>query len=137
MGNVVEKIRVALNAHDLDGFVALFASDYRSVQPSHPDRAFTGSDKVRENWSGVFSGVPNFHAELVLASTADDGTEVAEWHWSGTHTDGAPFEMCGVTVLGIENEQIAWGRLFMEPVEHDGAHIDEMVRETYRPPTGQ
>jgi ketosteroid isomerase-like protein len=137
MGKVLDTMLVALNTHDLDSFVALFAPDYRSEQPAHPGRAFTGSDQVRENWAGVFSGVPDFHAELVLSATTGEGVEVAEWRWTGTHTDGAAFEMCGVTVLGIEDERIAWGRLFMEPVEHDGADIEEMVRETYRPPTGQ
>jgi ketosteroid isomerase-like protein len=126
-----------LNAHDLDAFVSLFASDYRSEQPAHPGRAFTGSDQVKENWSGVFSGVLDFHAELVMSATPGDGVEIGEWRWTGTYTDGARFEMCGVTVLGIEDERIAWGRLFMELVDHDGADIDEMVRQTYRPPTGQ
>jgi ketosteroid isomerase-like protein len=137
VGKVLDTMLVALNAHDLDAFVALFAPDYRSEQPAHPDRAFRGSDQVRENWAGVFSGVPDFRAELVLSATTGDGVEVAEWRWKGTHIDGAPFEMCGVTVLGIENDRIAWGRLFMELVDHDGPDIDEMVRQTYRPPTGQ
>ena len=38
-------------------------------------------------------------------------------------------------MLGIEDEHIAWGRLYMEPVEADGVEIDEMVRDTYRPST--
>jgi ketosteroid isomerase-like protein len=137
MGKVLDTMLVALNAHDLDAFVALFALDYRSEQPAHPDRTFTGSDQVRENWAGVFSGVPDFHAELVLSATTGDGVEVAEWHWTGTHTDGAAFEMCGVTVLGIQDERIAWGRLFMEVVDHDGPDIEDMVRQTYRPPSSQ
>ena len=41
--------------------------------------------------------------------------------------------MQGVTVMGIEVERIAWGRLYMEVVERDGGDIDQMVRETYRP----
>ena len=36
--------------------------------------------------------------------------------------------------MGIEGERIAWGRLYMEVIEPDGADIDQMVRETYRPP---
>jgi ketosteroid isomerase-like protein len=134
MGKIVDTMLSVLNAHDLDGFVSLFAPDYRSEQPAHPNRAFTGSDQVRENWSGVFSGIPDFRAELVLTTTTDDGVEISEWRWSGTHTDGGAFEMRGVTVLGIENERIAWGRLYMEPLEQNGADIDEMVQETYRPP---
>jgi ketosteroid isomerase-like protein len=135
MGNMADTMLSVLNSHDLDGFVSMFAADYRSEQPAHPSRAFTGSLQVRENWAGVFAGVPDFRAELLLTTTADDGVEISEWRWSGTHSDGAPFEMRGITVLGIESERIAWGRLYMEPVERDGAGIDEMVQETYRPPS--
>jgi ketosteroid isomerase-like protein len=135
MSKIVNTMLSVLNAHDLDGFVALFAPEYRSEQPAHPNRAFSGSAQVRENWAGVFAGVPDFRAELMLTTTSGDGVEVSEWHWSGTHADGAPFEMRGITVMGTENERIAWGRLYMEPVEQGGAGIDEMVQETYRPPT--
>jgi ketosteroid isomerase-like protein len=134
MGKVMDRLLTAMNAHDLDGFVACFAPDYRSEQPAHPGRAFEGSDKVRANWTSVFSGVPDFTAELLLSATNDDGVEIGEWRWHGTHTDGSPFAMRGVTVMGIEGEQIAWGRLYMDMVERDGADIDQMVRETYRPP---
>lgn len=134
MGKVLDSMHSVLNAHDLDGFVALFAKQYGSEQPVHPGRAFTGSDQVRENWGSVFAGVPDFRAELLLAATTDDGVEVGEWRWSGTHLDGAPFEMRGVTVLGVENNQVAWGRLYMEGVDRSDAGIDEMVRDTYRPP---
>ncbi|MEY2583529.1 MAG: hypothetical protein QOE09_3378 [Ilumatobacteraceae bacterium] len=136
MGHV-DKVVSAMNAHDVDTLASLFASDYRSEQPAHPNRSFNGSEQVRENWAGVFSGVPDFHAELLLTTTTDQGVELSEWRWSGTHADGAPFEMRGITVLGIDNERIAWGRLYMEPVEQEGAGIDEMVRETYRPPTSE
>ncbi len=135
MGMVLDTMRSVLNAHDLDGFVALFADEYRSEQPVHPGRAFAGRDQVRENWGSVFAGVPDFRAELVLAATTDDGVEIGEWRWSGTHLDGAPFAMRGLTVLGVEDGRVAWGRLYMEPVDHSTADIDEMVQETYRPPT--
>ena len=36
--------------------------------------------------------------------------------------------------MGIEGERIAWARLYMEVIEQDGADIDQMVRDTYRPP---
>jgi hypothetical protein len=124
----------AMNAHDLDAFVACFAPAYRSEQPAHPSRSFEGNDKVRENWTSVFSGVPDFNAELLSSATADDGIEIGEWHWRGTHTDRSPFAMRGVTVMGIEGDRIAWGRLYMDVVERDGADIERMVRETYRPP---
>ena len=134
MGEVMNRLLTAMNAHDLDAFVACFALDYRSEQPAHPSRAFGGSDKVRENWKGVFSGVPDFHAEILLSATTDDGVEIGEWRWWGTYTDGSPFAMQGVTVMGIEGAQIVWGRLYMEVIERDGADIDQMVQEAYRPP---
>ncbi len=92
---------------------------------------------MRENWTSVFSGVPDFNAELLVSATTDDGVEIGEWRWRGTYTDGSPFAMRGVTVMGIEDEQIAWGRLYMEVVERDGADIDQMVQEAYRPPTAE
>src|SRR5262245_16761734 len=130
MGKMMNRLLAAMNAHDLDAFVACFAPGYCSEQPAHPGRAFEGSDKVRENWTGVFSGIPDFHAELLLSATSDDSVEVGEWLWRGTHTDGSSFAMQGVTVMGVEAEQIAWGRLYMEVVEGDGGDIDQMVRET-------
>ena len=134
---MTDRLLAAMNAHDIDALVACFAPSYRSAQPAHPDRAFSGNDQVRENWTGVFAGVPDFHAELLASATTADGVEIGEWHWQGTHADGAPFAMQGVTVLGIEGGQIAWGRLYMEPIERDGAGIEQMVQESYRPPPAE
>ena len=131
----MDQLLTAMNAHDIDAFVTCFATDYRSEQPAHPSRAFRGSAQVRENWTSVFSGVPDFRADLLLAVTTDAGIEIGEWRWRGTYADGSPFAMDGVIVLGIEDSRIAWGRLYMEQVEADGAGIDEMVRDTYRPST--
>ena len=135
MGEVMNRLLAAMNAHDVDAFVACFAPDYRSEQPAHPSRAFGGSAQVRDNWTSVFAGVPDFHADLLVAVTTDDGIEIGEWRWRGSHTDRTPFAMDGVIVLGIEASQIAWGRLYMEPVEQDGSDIEQMVRDTYRPST--
>jgi hypothetical protein len=65
-----------------------------------------------------------------------EGVEVGEWRWQGTHEDGSQFGMRGVIVTGIQHGLIAWGRLYMEPIEEAGANIDEMVQETYRPGEG-
>ena len=121
----------------LDAAVACFAADYRSEQPAHPSRAFSGREQVRENWASVFAGVPDFNAELLASASTDDGVEIGEWRWSGIHTDGSPFAMRGVTVTGVEDNQIVWARLYVEPVERDGADIDQMVRDTYRPPASE
>ena len=126
-----------MNSHDLDAFVACFAPEYESDQPAHPRRAFRGSDQVRENWTNVFAGVPDFKANLLSSATTDDGVEIGEWRWQGTHVDGSPFAMQGVIVAGVQSSRIMWGRLYMETIELGGGDIDEMVQETYRPPATQ
>jgi limonene-1,2-epoxide hydrolase len=123
---VVAALAAAMNAHDIDAFVALFAEDYDSRQPAHPDRAFRGREQVRANWSAVFAGVPDFRAELT--ATAADGEAVwSEWRWHGTHEDASALAMAGVIVFGVRDGSIAWARLYVEPVEQAGAGIEAAV----------
>lgn len=135
MTRMMNRLLEAMNAHDLDAFVACFAEDYRSQQPTKPSRAFVGRTKVRENWTNLFSAVPDFTAELLVAAQTDDGVEIGEWSWSGTYTDGSPFAVRGSIVVGLDDERIAWGRLYMDTVTLDGGDPDEVVRDADRPPT--
>jgi ketosteroid isomerase-like protein len=124
--DVVERLHQAMNAHDLEAHVACFHPDYRSEQPAHPNRGFGGREQVEKNWAALYGGIRDFHAEL-LAITAEGDTAWAEWHWTGTRADGAPFDMRGVTLLGVADDRIAWGRLYMEEVEEAGEDIDQAV----------
>src|SRR5262249_22485268 len=90
-------------------FVGCFAFDYDSQHPAHPGRAFRGRDQVRSTWTSLFSGVPDFTAELISSAVTAEGVEVGEW-----------FGMRGVIVAGIRDDQIAWGRLYIEPIEAGG-----------------
>ena len=117
---VIERLQQAQNSHDLEAFVACFAPDYQSAQPVHPDRAFQGAEQVGKNWSIIFQDIPDFRAEL-LRSAVDGDTVWAEWYWFGTHRDGAQFAVRGVTIIGVQADQIKWGRLYMEPVKEPGA----------------
>ena len=104
-----------------------FAEDYRSEQPAHPDRAFGGRDQVRENWGAIFRDVADFQAELIR-SAVDAETVWAEWNWHGTRADATPLVMRGVTVFGVRDGCVRWGRLYMELVEEGGAGIREAVK---------
>jgi ketosteroid isomerase-like protein len=126
-GLVVERLNAAMNAHDIDAFVACFDEDYESEQPAHPDRAFQGREHVRQNWSAIFEGVADFASELVGAG-ATGGTEWSEWRWRGTQADGTPLDMAGVIVCGVRDGRLQWARLYVEPVEQGGAGIDAAVR---------
>ena len=124
---VVGRLHQAMNEHDLGAFVACFDPGYRSEQPAHPDRGFGGREQVEKNWSALFGGIPDFHADLLTTASAGE-TLWAEWRWTGTRENEAPFEMRGVTVFEISNGRIVAGRLYMEEVEEAGADIDETVR---------
>lgn len=117
---LLERLQQALNSHNLEEFVACFAPDYQSAQPVHPERAFQGAEQVRKNWSNIFQDVPDIHAELIHSAVEGDMVW-AEWHWFGTRRDSTQFAVRGVTIMGIQADQIMWGRLYMEPVQEAGA----------------
>jgi ketosteroid isomerase-like protein len=122
-----ERLLEAMNAHDLEGHLACFNEDYRSEQPTHPTRTFHGREQVRKNWSAVYESIPDFRAELLRLVVAGD-VEWGEWVWRGTKEDGTPLEDRGVTIMGIRDGRIAWGRLYFEETEQEGADITETVR---------
>ena len=62
---VTERLLEAVNAHDLEGQLTLFNEDYRSEQPAHPARTFSGREQVRANWSRLYESIPDFRAELL------------------------------------------------------------------------
>jgi ketosteroid isomerase-like protein len=124
---VVDRVNAAMNAHDIEAFVACFDEDYDSEQPAHPDRAFRGREQVRKNWSAIFESVPDFASELLRAVAVGD-TEWSEWRWRGTQRDGTRLDMAGVIVCGVRGGRLGWAHLYVEPVEH-GAGIDAAVRD--------
>ena len=42
--------------------------------------------------------------------------------------DGTRLDMRGVTIFGIRDDRILWGRLYLEDVEVTGQGIDQAVR---------
>lgn len=127
----VERLRDAINLHDLETMVACFTAEYESSFPAHPDRAFQGAEQVRKNWAQIFGGVPDLTATLLDAAVQGD-TVWAEWEWKGTRRDGVPFHQRGVTIQGTSGDQLTWARLYMEPVEV-GRGVDASVREALAP----
>ena len=122
MPTVLERLRDAQNKRDLDAMLECFDPDYESEQPAHPNRGFGGKEQVRKNWSGMFESFPDFEAEL-LRHSSDGDVEWGEWRWRAMGLN-----MAGVTLLGVRNGRIVWGRLYMAPVEEGGEDIDESVQ---------
>ena len=123
----MHRLTAVHNAHDLEGMLACFHDDYRSEQPLFPARTFQGIDQVRANWSALLDGIPDFHANT-LRSAVDGDSVFVEIHWTGTKKDGTPLEERGVLILGIRDDRIAWGRLYVDDVDVEGAGIDDVVR---------
>ena len=128
MSDVIDQLVAAMNAHDLDAAAALIHEDYRSEQPTHPGRTFVGRAQMRANWAAMFEGIPDFHAE-VQRSVRDGDTTWTEWDWSGTRSDGQPFEMRGVTLFQVAHGQIVAGRLYLEDVETQLVSIEQAVED--------
>lgn len=128
MSDVVERLAALMNEHDLPKAAALMHQDYRSEQPVHPGRAFVGRAQMKANWKAMFDGIPDFHAELVR-SVQDGETVWAEWHWTGSRSDGEPFEVRGVSLFEVQQDQIVAGRLYLEEVIRDDAGIEDAVQE--------
>ena len=126
---VVERLRAAMNAHDLDGLIGCFTPGYISEAPAHPARNFVGNDQVRRNWGQILAGVPDLHAELVRSTVVGDMVW-AEWDWTGTRRDGQPHHMAGVTIQGVEGDALAWVRFYMEPVEISGLDNEAVIAQT-------
>ena len=124
---LVYRLQRATNEHDLEALVDCFAPGYCNETPAHPERGFTGSERVRANWTQIFSAIPDVTCE-VLRCAADGDTVWSEWHWHGTQAGGTLLDMVGVFVCGVRDQRIAWARLYMEPVEHAGAGIESAVR---------
>ena len=126
MSEVIDRLVVAMNAHDLDAAAGFFHEDYRSEQSAHPGRAFVGRAQMRANWEAMFAGIPDFRAEI-CRSVQDGDTTWTEWRWSGTRRDGQAFEVRGVTLFEITDGQIAAGWLYLEDVERKVAGIEQAV----------
>lgn len=126
---LVDRLREAIDGHDVESLVECFDLAYRSEQPAHPARSFHGQDQVRKNWAALFQEIPDLRADLLDSAAGTTGTEWGEWRWHGTRRNGTHFEMKGVTVFGIRCDHIVWGRLYMEEVEHAGKNIDQAVRK--------
>jgi len=124
---VVERLRDAMNEHDLEALVDVFDQDFVSEAPAHPQRTFRGADQVRRNWQQIFAGVPDLRADLLDAVVEGD-TVWSEWDWSGTRRDGSAHRMRGVTIQRVRDSRAVSVRFYMEPVEEGGPAAGEAVR---------
>jgi hypothetical protein len=123
---LLERLRQATDAHDIDAVVGCFAAGYRNETPVHPDRGFDGAEQVRVNWTRIFTGVPDITA-TVLRAAVDGDVVWSEWELGGTRLDGEAQLLRGVIIFGIADGQFAWARFYLEPVDASEGGVDAAV----------
>ena len=123
---LLERMRAALDAHDLDTFVEFFREDYVGERPRHPGSPMSRREDVRQNWAEVISDVPDLRVDVPAAIENGD-TIWSEWRAYGTARSGARLELRGVIIFGIQDGLVAWSRMYMEPVEHEGVPLSDLV----------
>jgi ketosteroid isomerase-like protein len=129
---LLENMRAALDAHDLDAFVEFFRDDYVGERPRHPGARISSREDVRNNWAEVISDVPDLQVDVPAA--VQDGDRIwSEWRAYGTSRSGAMLEIRGVIIFGIQDGLVAWSRMYLEPVEQ-GLSLDDLARIGPPPP---
>jgi ketosteroid isomerase-like protein len=99
IGQALERLCDAFNAHDLDRVMGFFADDCVLEMPrgSQPWGARSeGKDNVRKALAGRFEGLPDVHygnARHFVDRAADTG--ISKWTLTGTRRDGQRIEVCG------------------------------------------
>jgi ketosteroid isomerase-like protein len=116
---LVEQMRAALEAHDLDRFIEFFHEDYVGERPRHPDAPLSNREEARSNWAEVIHDVPDLRIEIP-AAIQDGDTIWSEWRAYGTSLSGAMLELRGVIIFGLRDGRVAWSRMYLEPVEQVG-----------------
>jgi ketosteroid isomerase-like protein len=124
---LVERLKDAVNRHDIESLAGCFAEDFVNETPIHPARSFQGREQVRKNWAQIFAGVPDITAEI-LRSSLDGASACTEWEMRGTRRDGSRHLMRGVSIFGIGHDEFTSVRFYLEPVEDGGVTVDAAVR---------
>jgi ketosteroid isomerase-like protein len=123
---ILEQMRAALDAHDLDAFVDFFHEDYVGERPRHPGAAVSTRGDVRRNWEEVIRDVPDLRVEVPAA--VQDGERIwTEWRAYGTALSGAALEIRGVIIFGVRDGRVAWSRMYLEPVEEGDRSLEGLI----------
>lgn len=94
---MLRKVLVAFNEHDLDAIMAHFAEDCVLETPRGPDRCgqrFVGKEEVRRGLAARFEGIPDVHyGDDDHFACGDRG--ISEWTIGGTTVDGEHIDVRG------------------------------------------
>lgn len=133
---VLDQLVAATNAHDVDRLVECFADDYVLSDPVHPARSFTGSAQVRQNWTTMFTAVPDVRLSVQNHVVTDAGFWL-EASQVGNRRDGLRLEMRTVFIAAIAGGRVTSAHMYAAPVELGGPDINAVFAAMAGPPPPQ
>lgn len=68
MSDVIDRVLVALNTHDLEGFVACYAED-ATIENGYDRVAARGHDELRERYGPTFTEHPALRVDVISRTT--------------------------------------------------------------------
>jgi putative hydrolase of HD superfamily len=71
VSDVIDRVLVALNAHDVDTFVACYAED-ATIENGHDEVMVRGHDDLRAKYGGMFEQLPDIRVEVVARTDVGD-----------------------------------------------------------------
>jgi ketosteroid isomerase-like protein len=111
----LDRLREAIDSGDPARVADCFTADFRAELPHHPERSFTGAQRVQANWTAIFARAPRLTAKVLR--TAVNGPEIwSEWEITGVDTAGAPVTFAGPVIVTTRDGRINWARFYLEPV---------------------
>ena len=103
---MLRRVLVAFNEHDLDAIVSHFAEDCVFETPRGPDRwrrRFVGMEEVRRGPAARFERIPDVHyGDDDHVACGDRG--VSEWTIGGTTVDGEHIDVRGGDLRAFDAE---------------------------------
>lgn len=111
----LDRLREAINSGDPARVADCFTADFLAELPHHPERSFTGAQRVQANWTAIFARAPHLTAKVLR--TAVNGPEIwSEWEITGVDTAGAPVTFAGPVIVTTRDGRINWARFYLDPV---------------------
>lgn len=104
MSDVVDRVLLALNAHDLDTFIACYA-DNATIENGHDKVFVRGSDELRSRYGPMFEQMPEVRVEAVTR------TDVGEFVVQEEVVTGRGEPERHVAVYLVQNDRIQRERL--------------------------
>lgn len=104
MSDVVDRVIEALNAHDLEAFVACYAPD-ATIENGHDEVVARGHDELRARYGPMFEGSPDVRVDALSR------TDVGEFVVQEERVTGRGEPQQHVAVYLVQNDAIARERL--------------------------